>query len=328
MLGESPGFRRAIQQLDKAAKSTAATVLIQGETGSGKELMARYLHERSPRAAGAFVDLNCSAIPEQLLESQLFGHEKGAFTDARHFRKGLFDLADGGTLFLDEIGEMAPPLQSKLLRVLETRTFRRVGGQAEVSVDVRIVAATHRDLKKQVADGRFREDLYYRLNHVPIAMPPLRERKEDIALLATHFIARFCAEHGRAPARLHPDALRAMSAYPWPGNVRELRNVIERVLLLEAEDEIRPEHLPAELTGLAPVAGARGAAAGASPFPPGVVRPLVEIEQMAIAHALEVCSNNKTRAASMLGISRQTLRTKLKELRMDDDTDADEPGSA
>jgi two-component system, NtrC family, response regulator AtoC len=328
MLGESPGFRRAIQQLDKAAKSAATTVLIQGETGSGKELMARYLHARSPRAAAAFVDLNCSAIPEQLLESQLFGHEKGAFTDAKHFRKGLFDIADGGTLFLDEIGEMAPPLQSKLLRVLETRSFRRVGGHAEVSVDVRIVAATHRDLKRQVAEGRFREDLYFRLNHVPIAMPPLRERKEDIALLAQHFVVRFCGEIGRAPARIHPDALRAMNAYPWPGNVRELKNVVERVLLLEAEDEIRAEHLPAELTGLATSGGARVAlAAGSSPFPPGVVRPLVEVEQMAIAHALEVCSNNKTRAANMLGISRQTLRTKLKELSMDDGgAEADEAG--
>ncbi|MBI1796693.1 MAG: sigma-54-dependent Fis family transcriptional regulator [Candidatus Eisenbacteria bacterium] len=330
MLGESAGFRRAIQQLDKVAKSGAATVLIQGETGSGKELMARYLHARSPRAAAAFVDLNCSAIPEQLLESQLFGHEKGAFTDAKHFRKGLFDLADQGTLFLDEIGEMAPQLQSKLLRVLETRSFRRVGGHADVSVDVRIVAATHRDLKQQVADGRFREDLYFRLNVVPIAMPPLRERREDIALLAGHFIARFAAEMGRTPARLDPVALRAMNEYPWPGNVRELKNVIERVLLLEAEDEIRAEHLPAELTGLTPAAGAaRGAApSGAAPFPPGVVRPLVEIEQMAITHALEVCSGNKTRAAQMLGISRQTLRTKLKELRMDDGADADEAGPA
>jgi DNA-binding NtrC family response regulator len=330
LLGASAGLKRVIQQLDKVAKSSAATVLIQGETGSGKELMARYLHARSARAAGSFIDLNCSAIPEQLLESHLFGHEKGAFTDAKNFRKGLFDLADGGTLFLDEIGEMAPQLQSKLLRVLETRGFRRVGGHADIWVDVRIVAATHRDLKRQVADGRFREDLYFRLNVVPIHMPPLRERRDDIGMLAEHFIARFCGEMGRPVARLHPDALRALTAYPWPGNVRELKNVIERVLLLEAEEEILPHHLPVELTGggSPPAAagregtGATGITAGApsgDPFPHGVVRPLVEVEQMAIAHALAVCDGNKTRASQLLGISRQTLRTKLKELRMDDE---------
>jgi DNA-binding NtrC family response regulator len=324
LLGESAGLKRVIQQLERAATRggahASANVLIQGETGAGKELMARYLHDRSPRAAGAFVDLNCSAIPEQLLESQLFGHEKGAFTDARHFRKGLFDLADGGTLFLDEIGEMAPQLQAKLLRVLETRSFRRVGGHDDVTVDVRIVSATHRDLKRQVAEGRFREDLYFRLNAVPIVMPPLRERREDIPLLAGHFVRRFCAEIGRPPARLHADALRALTAYAWPGNVRELKNVIERVLLLEAEDEIRPEHLPAELHGAAgEPRGRAGSAPGSDPFPAGVVRPLIEIEQMAITHALGVCSGNKTRAAQLLGISRQTLRTKLKELRMDDD---------
>ena len=222
MLGESPGLRRVLQQLDKVARSDATTVLLHGETGAGKELMARHLHARSARAAAPFIDLNCSAIPEQLLESQLFGHEKGAFTDAKHFKKGLFDLADGGTLFLDEIGEMAPQLQSKLLRVLETRGFRRVGGHSDIQVNVRIVAATHRDLKRQVAEGRFREDLYFRINVVPIQMPPLRERREDVEVLARHFIARFCGEMGRAPSRLHPAALKALAEDAWPGNVREL----------------------------------------------------------------------------------------------------------
>jgi DNA-binding NtrC family response regulator len=329
LLGGSAGLRQVLQQLDKVARSSATTVLLHGETGTGKELMARYLHGRSARSAAAFVDLNCSAIPEQLLESQLFGHEKGAFTDAKHFRKGLFDLADGGTLFLDEIGEMAPQLQSKLLRVLETRSFRRVGGHADVQVDVRIVAATHRDLRRQVADGRFREDLFFRLNVVPILMPPLRERRDDVETLARHFIDTFCGELGRDPARLHPAALRALADYAWPGNVRELKNVIERVLLLEAEEEIRVEHLPAEFTaGGAPAGGASGAGAGGpgpshrlpagDPFPRGQVRPLAQIEQMAIGHALAVCEGNKTRAAQMLGISRQTLRTKLNELRMED----------
>ncbi|MGH7730664.1 MAG: sigma-54-dependent transcriptional regulator [Candidatus Eiseniibacteriota bacterium] len=324
LLGESAGLKQVMQQLDKAARGPATKVLIQGETGTGKELMARYLHGRSARAAGPFIDLNCSAIPEQLLESQLFGHEKGAFTDAKHFKKGLFDLADGGTLFLDEIGEMAPQLQSKLLRVLETRTFRRVGGHADVQVDVRIVAATHRDLKRQVAEGRFREDLYFRLSAVPILMPPLRERREDVEVLARHFIGQFCGEMGRSPARLHPAALQALADYAWPGNVRELKYVIERVLLLETEEDILLQHLPAEISSGAPAAEGPGAARfpTGDPFPPGVVRPLAQIEQMAIGHAIAVCEGNKTRAAQMLGISRQTLRTKLNELRMEDEPES------
>jgi two-component system, NtrC family, response regulator AtoC len=317
LFGQSSGLKRALLHLDKVARSDTATVLLQGETGSGKELMARYLHAQSARAAGPFVDLNCSAIPEQLLESQLFGHEKGAFTDAKHFRKGLFDLANGGTMLLDEIGEMPPQLQSKLLRVLETRSFRRVGGHGDITVDVRVVAATHRDLKKLVAEGRFREDLYFRLNVVPVDMPPLRQRVEDIGLLAEHFVARICGELGRPAARLQAEALRALEAYAWPGNVRELKNVIERVLLLEAEDEIRLEHLPPEITarGPAPFEDAP------HPFPPGVVRPLAEIERLAIEHALQVCGGNKTRAAELLGISRQTLRSKLKDDGAGDDTE-------
>ena len=329
LLGESAGLKLVMQQLDKVARSSATKVLIQGETGTGKELMARYLHGRSARAAAPFIDLNCSAIPEQLLESQLFGHEKGAFTDAKHFKKGLFDLADGGTLFLDEIGEMAPQLQSKLLRVLETRVFRRVGGHADIQVDVRIVAATHRDLKRQVAEGRFREDLYFRLNAVPISMPPLRERRDDVELLALHFIGQFCGEMGRPPARLHPAALQALADYAWPGNVRELKNVIERVLLLETEEDILPQHLPPEISAGALLPGGGGADSGATariptgdPFPRGVVRPLAQIEQMAIGHAIAVCEGNKTRAAQMLGISRQTLRTKLNELRMEDEPES------
>ena len=321
MLGESAGFRRAIELLDRAAKSPSATVLVQGETGTGKELMARYLHRRSARAGGPFIALNCSAIPENLLESELCGHERGAFTDAKHSRKGLLDLADTGTLFLDEIGEMAAPLQAKLLRLLETLTFRRVGGHADIRVDVRFVAATHRDLKRQIADGKFREDLYHRLNVVPIQMPPLRQRPEDIQPLAEHFIGVVSAELGRLKARLHPDALRAMRDYSWPGNVRELKNVIERVLLLEAEDEIRLEHLPAELTGRSRTSTEPDSF---DAFPAASVRPLAELERMAIVHALRVCDGNKTRAAQQLGISRQTLRTKLKEYQMGDDTDPGE----
>jgi DNA-binding NtrC family response regulator len=283
--------------------------------------MARYLHDKSARAGGPFVELNCSAIPETLLESELYGHERGAFTDAKRFRKGLFELADRGTLFLDEIGEMAPQLQAKLLRVLETRTFRRVGGAVDITVDVRVVAATHRDLVKLVAEGRFREDLYFRLNVVPVLVPPLRERLRDIPPLAEHFVARFCRELGRPTARVHPAALERMQAYRWPGNVRELRNVIERVVLLEADDEIRAEHLPAEMS----LAAATASGGAGEPFPSGVVRPLAEIEKLAIEHALRVCDGNKTRAATLLGIARQTLRTKLKEYAIGDDAEDNEP---
>jgi DNA-binding NtrC family response regulator len=316
--GETAGLRRAVQQLEKAARSDTATVLLLGETGVGKELMASYLHSHSGRAAGPFIDVNCSAIPEQLLESQLFGHEKGAFTDAKHFKKGLFDLADGGTLFLDEIGDMPLQLQAKLLRVLETRTFRRVGGNADITVDVRVVAATHRDLRRQVADGKFREDLFYRLNVVPVVMPPLRERAEDIPLLAGYFIAQISKELGRPPARVNPEALEALRGYSWPGNVRELKNVVERVLLLEADDEILAAHLPAEILGR-PAEPVGATAARYEAFPTGVVRPLAELERRAIEHALRVCDGNKTRAAQQLGISRQTLRTKLKEYQMPDE---------
>ena len=324
LIGDSPALRRVLQRLDKAGKSGTVTVPIQGETGSGKELMARYLHAHSARNGGPFIELNCSAIPEQLLESELYGHERGAFTDAKRFRKGLFELADGGTLFLDEIGEMAPGLQAKLLRVLETRTFRRVGGSVDITVDVRVVAATHRDVRRAVAEGRFREDLFFRLNVVPIDLPALRERPEDIPLLADHFIARFCRELGRAPARLDPHALEALRGYAWPGNVRELRNVMERVVLLEAEDVILPEHLPGEIVHPAARAGGGPTPAGpADTFPAGVVRPLTDIEKLAIEHALRVCGGNKTRAAQALGISRQTLRTKLKEYALGDDTGDD-----
>ena len=323
LIGESAGLKRALQRLEKAGRSSTATVLIRGETGSGKGLLARYLHAHSARANGPFVELNCSAIPEQLLESELYGHEKGAFTDAKRFKKGLFELSDGGTLFLDEIGEMTAGLQAKLLHVLETRTFRRVGGSSDITVDVRVLAATHRDLPRAVAEGRFREDLYFRLNVVPIEVPALRERVEDIPILADHFIGHFCRELGRPPVRLDPDALQSLLDYAWPGNVRELRNIIERVVLLEAEDEIRVEHLPSELTrGHAPAAGSGpDGSPGLDPFPPGVVRPLAELEQMAIEHSLRVCDGNKTRAAQMLGISRQTLRTKLKDFALEDDNE-------
>jgi two-component system response regulator AtoC len=319
LVGESPALVRALQQLEKAGRSPSATVLIRGETGTGKNLLARWLHAHSARGERPFVELNCSAIPEQLLESELYGHEKGAFTDAKRFKKGLFELADGGTLFLDEIGEMTPGLQAKLLHVLETRTFRRVGGGADITVDVRVIAATHRDLERAVTEGRFRQDLFFRLAVVPIDAPPLRDRPEDIEALARHFTAQFCRELARPVARIEPDALRALLDYPWPGNVRELRNVIERVVLLEADDEIRAEHLPAEVARGRAGAPARSGA----PFAAGRVRPLAEVERLAIEHALGESEGNKTLAAKRLGISRQTLRTKLKEYSIEDDGEED-----
>jgi DNA-binding NtrC family response regulator len=322
LLGQSVGLKKAVQMLDRvAAGGTATTVLLLGETGTGKELMARHLHAHSARAEGPFIDINCSAIPEQLLESQLFGHEKGAFTDAKQFKKGLFELADGGTLLLDEIGEMPASLQAKLLRVLEGRSFRRVGGHADITVDVLVVAATHRDLRRMVAEGRFREDLFYRLNVVPIHMPPLRERSQDIPDLAQSFVSRLSQELGRPAATISPEAMRALQSYAWPGNVRELRNVIERVLLLEADEEILATHLPPEILGRA--AGGPGGASFEA-FPPDAVRTLAELERMAIEHALKICDGNKTRAARQLGISRQTLRTKLNEFQMPDDGEAPE----
>ena len=322
LLGESLGLKRVLQHIDRAARSGAATVLLLGESGTGKELMARRLHAQSPRGSGPFIAVNCGAIPDNLLESELYGHEKGAFTDAKRFKKGLFELADQGTLFLDEIAEMSFNLQSKLLRVLETRTFRRIGGHVDITVDVRIVAATHQDLRKRIGEGKFREDLFFRLHVVPVAMPPLRERPEDVPVLVSHYSAHFAREFGRPPVvRIHPEALRLLTAYGWPGNVRELRNVIEHIYcvqLLETDDEITPQHLPPEIVGRGVIAAPEAA------FPPGVIRPLAEIEQMAIEHALRVCDGNKTRAAERLGISRQTLRTKLKEYRLEDESEGAE----
>jgi len=341
LLGDSPELAKVLAQITKIAKLSTSTVLIRGETGAGKELVAQQVHLQSPRGQGPFVELNCSAVPENLLESELFGFERGAFTDAKRTKKGVFEMASSGTLFLDEIGEMSLALQAKLLKVLESKTFRRLGGTVDITVDARVVAATNRDLKKEVADGRFREDLYFRLQVIPIEVPPLRARKADIPLLLRHFVERFSREIGRAPARIHPEAERLFVEYAWPGNVRELRNVIERVVLLESEDEILPAHLPGEIVRPPQVGGASGtasagAAAGTAPgapstgaaevwFAPGRILPLADVEMLAIQHALACERGNKTRAAQLLGISRQTLRTKLKEHGVDEGEAAAEP---
>jgi two-component system response regulator AtoC len=343
LLGDSAELKRVLAQITKIAKLSTSTVMIRGETGVGKELVAQQIHVQSPRGQGPFVELNCSAVPENLLESELFGFEKGAFTDAKRTKKGVFEMAGQGTLFLDEIGEMSLALQAKLLKVLESKTFRRLGGTVDITVDTRVVAATNRDLKKEVENGRFREDLYFRLQVIPVEVPPLRARRSDIAMLLGHFIERFSREVGKTPARIHPEAARLLTDYAWPGNVRELRNVIERIVLLESDDEIRPEHLPGEIVRPPLSPGSTGAVAGTSAggpvpvgagavqsagagatevwFAPGVVTPLAQVEMHAIKHALACEKGNKTRAAQLLGISRQTLRTKLKEHALDEGAD-------
>jgi two-component system, NtrC family, response regulator AtoC len=314
ILGPGSRMNRLVETVAKVAQSGSSTVLLQGNTGVGKELLAREIHDRSPRRDAPFVEVNCSAMTETLLESELFGHEKGAFTDAKRMKKGFMELAHGGTLFLDEIGEMSPNLQAKLLRAFELKRFRRVGGETDLHVDARIVAATNRDLKEMVAQGRFREDLYFRLNVIRIDVPPLRERPEDIPALIDHFVGHFNREFGKRVQGPSQEALDLLRGYAWPGNVRELRNVIERSVLLESEDEILPEHLPLEIVG----AGGSGAKVIQTRMhAEGSIPTLADVERMAIQLALEQTGGNKTLAAKKLGISRQTLRTKLKEYRID-----------
>jgi len=276
------------------------TVLIQGETGVGKEVVAEQLHRQSPRAKGPFVRLNCGSLPETLLESELFGHEKGAFTGAEQRKVGYLEAADGGTLFLDEIGELALTMQAKLLRVIESRRFMRVGGREEIAVDVRIVAATNRELTAEVKAGRFREDLYFRISAFVIEVPPLRERPIEVGLLAELFTRQFAQRLGVAPPPLRPDAAAALARHRWPGNVRELRNAIERALVLADGGDITLEDLPE------PVRRAESAP------PTGAIRDqLADLEQRRIEEALAAENGNQTRAAKRLGLSRRALIYKL-----------------
>jgi transcriptional regulator with PAS, ATPase and Fis domain len=292
--------------IKQVANSEALSVLIHGESGTGKELVARGLHYDASRREYPLVEVNCAGISESLFESELFGHERGAFTDAKTAKKGLAEVAHKGTLFLDEIGEMALPLQAKFLRFLEERRFRRVGGTHDIPVDVRVVAATNQDLLELVKAGSFRKDLYYRLNLIYIHLPPLRERQEDVLPLARHFLEQANHLFKKTIRGFSPDAERLLSAYLWPGNVRELRNVIERITILESDDQILPEHLPPEISGARPSGPAEGAGV-AGLFP----KPLAEVEQGYIAAVLARVGGNKTKAAEVLGITRQTLRAKL-----------------
>ncbi|MCB9598028.1 MAG: sigma-54-dependent Fis family transcriptional regulator [Sandaracinaceae bacterium] len=308
IIGDSAPIAELKRVLAKFARSSASTILITGESGTGKDLAARAVHAASPRADAPFQNITCSALPDNLLESELFGHERGAFTGAHALKRGLLELADHGTVFLDEIGEMTPPLQAKLLRFLEERTFRRVGGTTELHPDVRVVAATHRDLAEMVHEGSFREDLFYRLSVLHVHIPPLRERTGDVTLLARSFVGHFARDLGAAVTAISPDAMRELVAYAWPGNVRELRNAIERAVLLAEHDTLEPEdfaHLGAMASS--PVAGH-----GTAPFalPPEGLS-LVGLEEDLVRQALERTHGNRTRAARLLGMNRDQIRYRI-----------------
>jgi two-component system response regulator AtoC len=307
-IGHSAVMQQVFEKIKKIGASKASTILIHGESGTGKELVARAIHECSG-AEYPFLEINCAALPETLLESELFGHEKGAFTDAKYRKKGLFELGEGGSIFLDEIGEMGITLQSRLLRVIENKTFRRVGGVKDLRVNTRIIAATNRDLKRAISEGKFRSDLYYRLQVIPINLAPLRDRPEDIVLLANHFISVFNREFKKNVRKVSPAVGKLLERYAWPGNVRELKNVIERAILLEAEDELLPAHLPPEIVhGEAKVEDESGGRNLDSLYPIS----LEEMEKIIIQRTLKESAGNKSKAARVLGISRQTLREKVK----------------
>jgi two-component system, NtrC family, response regulator AtoC len=316
LLGESDALRRVKHLIERVAP-TPATVLITGESGTGKELVARSLHLRSPRASGPFVKINCAAIPEGLLESELFGHEKGAFTGAARRKLGRFELADGGTLFLDEIGEMPLASQPKLLRAIQDGRFYHVGGTHTIDVDVRLVAATNRDLEQEVKSARFREDLFYRLNVVPIRLPALRERRSDIPALAKLFVARFARRHNVSIEEIDDDAAQVLCAYAWPGNIRELENAIERAVLLCEGNRIGLADLPPEMVGTASgPASAPQTLGSTAPLRDRIRDATRQIERDAIEEALRATNGNVTQAARRLGLSRRGLQLKMKELEI------------
>ncbi|MEK6776501.1 MAG: sigma-54 dependent transcriptional regulator [bacterium] len=306
ILGSSPAIRQLHHLIRMVADAPKTPVLLSGESGTGKELAANAIHYQSARANGALIKVNCSALPENLLEDELFGHERGAFTDAKETKKGLFELADGGTLFLDEIGEMTPSLQPKLLRILEGEPFRRVGGTREIKTDVRIIAATNRDILDMVEKNFFRQDLYFRLKVMEIRLPTLRERKEDIPLLANHFIHLHSQEMGRSEGTMTGEALELLMSYSWPGNVRELRNVIERAVILAQGKPIDREHLPLELCKSAIAERFK------ETVPVSMDLKLEDLEREYILTILKKLDGNKSLAAKRLGISRSTLIERLK----------------
>jgi transcriptional regulator with PAS, ATPase and Fis domain len=303
-------MREVVDMARRIAQSASTTVLLMGDSGTGKDLLAQAIHYESARRDRPFMPINCTALPEELLESELMGHEKGAFTDAKKTKKGLFELADGGTIFLDEIGDMKIGLQSKLLRFLEDRTFKRVGGKEDIEVDVRIIAATNRDLEAAIEERTFREDLYYRLSVIPITLPPLRERREDILPLARHFLEGFNRDFKTSFRGLTPEAEQLLLRYDWPGNIRELRNVLERAVILSSGETIGVDSLPWKIKGERKREGKAGE--------PGVVvlpdtgLDIDDVERELIVQALAKTDQNQTRAARLLGLTRDALRYRMK----------------
>jgi DNA-binding NtrC family response regulator len=310
LVGGSNALEATLKEA-RAVSVTNATVLLTGENGTGKELLARAIHEESQRADGPFVAVSCAALPESLIESELFGHEKGSFTGAMQMRKGRFELADGGTLFLDEISELTPAVQVKLLRVIQERTFERVGGTKKIEVDIRLITASNRDLAKDVESGRFRRDLFFRLNVVPLVLPPLRQRHEDITLLAAHFATKAAEKHKRTPPELDPELIEALLEYDWPGNVRELENVIERLVVLTAGPRLGCEFLPEKMQRTLP----KDAAATDETTLEGA---MVALKRRMIAAALKTEGGNKVAAAKRLGISRSYLHRLISELEIEE----------
>ncbi len=314
MVGESAAIRDLRAQIAQAAPSNGR-VLIYGENGTGKELVARNIHHLSLRSEGPFVEVNCAAIPEELIESELFGHTRGAFTGALTAKKGKFELADGGTLFLDEVGDMTLRTQAKVLRVLQEQKIEPVGGTASITVDVRVIAATNKRLEDEIRKGAFREDLYFRLNVIPFEVPPLRERSQDIPLLARHFMAQLSAEHGKRPKDLSSDAVEMLATQPWPGNVRELRNIMERLVIMAPGDRVETAHLPAPTLGLSPGAAgavAAGGAASALPDFPSLVAAREDFEKRYIWKKYQECAGNMSRTAEALQVERSNLYRKMK----------------
>jgi DNA-binding NtrC family response regulator len=302
IIGSSPVMRDIKALLGKVAASPASTVLLTGESGTGKDLAAKVIHYASGRASGPFMNITCSALAETLLESELFGHERGAFTDAKQQKKGLLELSDQGTVYLDEIGEMPPLLQAKVLRFLEERAFKRVGGTADIRVDVRIIAATNRDLEKEVREGRFREDLYYRLSVLPVLMPPLRERGDDILNIVKHYVDRFNEEFRRNVKDLTPDAIALLKSHAWPGNIRELRNAVERAMLLTDGDVLTAEDFRVLVPGQKIAEGFRLPTDGID---------FEQLEKELVIQALERSGGNQTRAAALLGMNRDQIRYRI-----------------
>lgn len=316
--GVSPQIQYIRELIGMISKTNKTSVLIQGESGTGKELAANAIHYNSRRANKPFMKINCSAIPDTLLESELFGYEKGAFTDAKTTKKGLFELADGGTLFLDEIGEMKPYLQSKILRVIENQIFMRIGGEREIKVDVRIITATNRDLESLVKEGAFRKDLYYRLKVMVIEMPPLRDRAEDILLLSNLFIEANNKEYGKNVKGLTEEAKKLLVQYHWPGNVRELKNVIERAMILTDQEYISPKFLPFEIRQDEKGKIMEGKSPKNSIFELPEVISLEEMEKIYLSNVLKKLAWNKSKASKILGISRATLRAKIKRYEIEE----------